>query len=165
MPTYRKADDLVPLAQKAMQKYHPRLAEAGVTVEVLTVHSEVSPALRHHGYPAAAVVKVMSQKDRAAGSADARLLVDAEKWAGMNASQRTALLDHELTHLELVKDEEGEVRTDDCGRPKLRVRPHDFELGGFEEVVSRHKQDAPESASFYQAHKVFTQQQFPWGMT
>jgi hypothetical protein len=165
VPTYRRADDLVPLAEKAMRDYHRDLADAGVTVEVLTVHAGTSPALKHHGYPALAVIKPMSQKDRAAGSADARILIDAEKWDGLDDPRRLALLDHELTHLELVRDEEGAVREDDCGRPKLRTRPHDFELGGFEEVVGRHKASAPESRSFYDAHKVFVQQKFPWGMT
>jgi hypothetical protein len=164
MATFRKADDILPDVAAAMEKYRPDLVEAGVTVEVLTAHGD-PPALKHHGYPAAAVIKVMSQPDRAAGSADVRLVIDAERWEEMNDARREALLDHELTHLELRRDQEGKVRTDDCGRPKLGTRPHDFEVGGFDEVVQRHRADAPESHSFYEAHKVFVQRSFPWGMT
>ncbi len=164
MPTYQKADDILPDVEVAMEKYRPDLVEAGVTIEVLTAHGD-APALKHHGYPAAAIIRAMPQKDRAAGSADVRLVINAGWWEEASKRQREALLDHELTHLELQRDENGTVKTDDCGRPKIKIRSHDFQVGGFEEVVKRHKADAPESRTFYDAHKVFTQQAFPWGMT
>lgn len=127
-----------------MRRWHDDLGKAGVTVSVLTAHADEADlekgksALRHHGYPAAALVRVNSHKDRVEGKADATILVDGDQWPDWPAERRLAILDHELTHLELVM-KDGAVQRDDCGRPRLRLRKHDFELGGFEAVAERHK--------------------------
>ncbi len=52
-------------------------------------------------------------------------------------------MDHELTHLELA-EKEGAPVLDDGGRPKLKMRLHDYEFGWFTEVAERHKENAIE---------------------
>lgn len=149
MATYRKADDeSVELLRDVMVAYHPRLAEAGVRVEFLEAFAPrgkngepKGPALKHHGYPALAVVKPTSHKDRVAGEADAILSIDGDRWPELTDARKRALLDHELTHLELVV-REGEIQLDDCHRPKLKTRPHDFEVGILDDVIRRHGADS-----------------------
>jgi hypothetical protein len=65
--------------------------------------------------------------------------VDAYRWPELDELTQVAVLDHELTHLELVTDDEGTVKYDDYGRPKLRMRLHDICHGWFSEVAKRHK--------------------------
>ncbi len=86
-----------------------------------------------------------SHLDRVAGKADADLKIDEENWNGLTDRQREALLHHELLHLEVKSDEEGHVQTDDCGRPKLKIRPHDWEAGGFNQVAEAYREDSPEA--------------------
>lgn len=127
--------------------YHPRLSE--VTIDVLTVvdydeeSGEECRCLKLHGYPAAAIVKVMSHERRAQGSGDALLTIDGIAWHELGPAARVALLDHELTHLELC-EKDGTVARDDLRRPKLKLRLHDVEIGGFREVMGRHREHALE---------------------
>lgn len=166
MPTiYRKADDdLANTVQEALQRYRSDLDEAGVTVETLTAHGEADePVLKLHGYSCAAVVSIKSLKDRAGSSADARIIVDDATWSDFTEAQRDATLHHELLHLLLVRNKAGAIEHDQAGRPKLKMRLHDVQLGAFREVVERHKEHAPESTVFAAAHKIWTQSRFPWG--
>lgn len=139
--TYTKPDpETVGLLNHAMKLYHERLKLAEVTIGVLAAHGPVSeetgertgPAIKHHGIKALAKVRIVSLRDRAHGLPDAEILIDGDEWPMLSRQQRIALFDHELTHLELA----GE--TDDLGRPKLKIRQHDFQVGWFHEVAERH---------------------------
>lgn len=171
MATYRMADNLKPLIASCMEKYHPALNEAGVRVGARYAHAPrdeesgepKGPALKLHGYPCLATVKIVSHKDRVAGLPDAIIDVDGDRWDDLSDAQQRALIDHELTRLELALDEEGKPKLDDCHRPKLKMRQHDHEVGVFNDVVRRHGPAAPESAAFAAAHRDFVQRQFPWG--
>jgi len=152
MPTiYEKCDDDAPqttVMRSMMQKYHTELVGAGVTVEILLASNDEGSAVKLHGWPCYATIKVMSYKDRVAGSADARMIIDLDRWKDLHAKQRDALVDHELEHLELVLDKLNNIKLDDIGRPKLRCKPHDFELTGFNSVIRRHEDAAIEVANF-----------------
>lgn len=136
-----------------MKQHHPELVELEVRITVLFANAPVDEktgevkghALRHHGWPAQAVIKVNSHKDRVAGKADADLSLDEENWQRLTDRQREALLHHELLHLEVKSDDEGHAQTDDCGRPKLKIRPHDWEVGGFHQVAENYREDSPEA--------------------
>ncbi len=52
--------------------------------------------------------------------------------------QQAALLDHELHHLEVQKEGNGRFKFDDLNRPKISMRPHDFEFGWFSIIAKRH---------------------------
>ena len=141
MATYQKAgDDVQKLLQAVLKKHHFRLAAEGVTVEVLMACAPADsdkPALVHHGYPAHAIIKINSLKDRAKGCADAELRIDERFWASATEKERLALLDHELEHLQVI-EKDGKAARDDLGRPKLRLRLHDWQIGVFSEVARRH---------------------------
>ncbi len=147
---------------RAIGKWHQPLAHAGVTVDALFCteydkdSGEMIPTLKHGGYPAAATIKPTSLKERALGVADALLVIDEFVWGESTEAQQMALLDHELTHLEVCCDGGGslvvndgkvigEVKKDDLGRPKLRTRRHDVVLGGFRTVMRRHRANSIEA--------------------
>lgn len=151
MSTYRKADkEILALVADLVRQFHPALLEAGVRVGCLMAFAPRNestgeprgPALKWAGYPAAALVKVTSHKDRVAGLPDALICVDGDRWPEWGDARKRALLDHELEHLEVIRDEEGAVKLDDCNRPRLKNRPHDWEIGGFESIAKRHKEAA-----------------------
>ncbi|TXH55560.1 MAG: hypothetical protein E6Q97_08545 [Desulfurellales bacterium] len=172
MATFRTAEkEWVDLLAEVMKQHHPDLVEAGVTVGLLFAHAPRNdatgepqgPALKHNGYPALAVVKINSQRDRVEGKPDATITLDGDRWPDESRESRVALLDHELAHLVLVRDEDGGIKTDDCFRPRLKCREHDFQLGGFWDVVERHGKDAVESRAYQDLHRGFSQRCFPWG--
>ena len=128
----------------ALEKYHHRLVEHEVTICMLLVFDEidqngeaVGAALKLHGVSCFAVTRILSLKLRAHGLADAEILVDGELWKDMPGKSRIAMMDHELTHLDLVFKDNSLVR-DSLGRPKLAMRMHDYHHGWFSEVVDRH---------------------------
>nr|WP_294529175.1 putative metallopeptidase [uncultured Rhodopila sp.] len=144
--TFSKASiDYVGLLNTVVQKYHGHLKECEVRICLMMAqaarneHGEViAPALKLHGVECYAIASVIPYKQRAAGAADVRIDVDADKWENMTADERIALLDHELTHFELQYDGEGNLKSDDSGRPKVKIRPHDFDVGWFHSIAAKH---------------------------
>lgn len=150
--TYQKADDdLVRFVDNVMIKHHWRLKNAGVTVSVLTAEAGVDeagnrkgPAMKTRGHAVEAKIRIVGIRDRVKDVADAELIIDFDRWPLRSMAQRVALIDHEFTHLDLVHDDGGRVKRDDHGRPKMRIRPHDVEIGWFVEVAERHGRDSIE---------------------
>ncbi len=152
MSIYEKAKpEVLQVVANVMEKYHRSLDEAGVKVNVLMASPNedkdgmpTGPAITVGGYPAAATIRVLGIKDRVSHGFDAEMVVDADVWGGNTRKQNVALIDHELTHLELSLDDKGQVKTDDANRPKLRIRKHDRQFGWFDAVANRHGEDSPE---------------------
>ncbi len=148
MPLYEKANaECYRICETMLKLYHGHLVDVGVTVDILFAkpkpdkNGEVDPAavtVKHGGYPAAAVVKINSFKLRAQGHADAEITIDHEKWSVTADDRKDALIDHELEHIELKLDKEGNVARDDLDRPMLKLRPHDHQFGWFDSVARRH---------------------------
>jgi hypothetical protein len=154
-------DDILQLLADVMREHHPDLADAGVRIGIVTAESDSGDAVKHHGSPAFATIKVVSLRDRVTKGTDAELLLDLAKWGQLRHRQRLALLDHELSHLKLKKSwrvnildpETGEPtgetelkwESDDLNRPKLGTIPGDWDSGdGFARVVARWGSDAIE---------------------
>lgn len=147
MPTtFSKAD---PESKKflagVIKKYHPELAKCELKICLMFARAArnekgeiICPALKLHGVECAAIAKIIPYKQRAAGADDCRIDVDEDKWKEMTEDQRTSLLDHESTHFELQYDDEGHIKCDDCGRPKVKTRPHDADFGWFHSIASKH---------------------------
>jgi hypothetical protein len=146
MKTYSKAPDAHELIDKIQSEYHPDLD--GVAVAALFVFDEEASSdqvLKHKGYPAAAVCRITPLRDRAQGLDDASIVIDRATWVTLTQPQREALIDHELTHLTRVLDEETEQpKSDVLGRPKLAMRHHDHQFGWFDEIAQRHGEASPE---------------------
>lgn len=171
MATFQQASDAdVQLLRQVVEKYHPRLI--GVDIGLLEAYApcdadgNVRPgatALKVHGIAAYATVKINSLADRVEGKPDATIRIDADVWGAHSDKRKVAILDHELAHLLLATDKDGNVKRDDLGRPKLKMRYHDLVVGGFSDVVERHGAAAVESMHYLDVHKFFSQQTFPWG--
>ncbi len=150
--TYEPArPEIKAMADEVMRKYHPEL-EMGNSGEyprlcIMTASSddpEDPSPLKLHGYPCAAIISIIPYKQRVDKRADAEILIDARNWHDLTEPQQIAILDHECEHLQIQYDEHGIVKTDDCGRPKLKMRLHDFTVAGFRSIAIRHGDNAPE---------------------
>lgn len=152
-----------------LSKWYPGFLEAGVTITTLFVREVTAdgectgePCLKHQGYNAQATIKINSYKDRVEGKADATLTIDLATWVGLNERERVALIDHELFHLK-VRTKDGIPVRDDCGRPVLKIRLHDWQTGGFGQIVKRHQDAAPEAKAFMDLNVKFKQLEFNFG--
>jgi len=159
--------DIRSMLNSVIETYHTLLHEAGVTIGIIMAANEDGPAIKVGGYADAACVKVVSLKDRLTKSYDAELLIDHNTWTELSYAGRVALLDHEMSHLELSKIEfirdsenpEAPLKLvcgrDDYGRPKLKLRPGDWNAGdGFKAVVERHGDAAIEVRNLQHASKL-----------
>jgi hypothetical protein len=148
MKTYDKAPpDVHTRVKDLIAKYHPELTELAVTVDLLMVStdSETAPALTHGGYPAQAVVRRTNSKERVHGRADAEIVIDRDNYNGLSDAECDALLDHELYHLMPIIDKKtGAWKRDEHGRPKIKMRKHDFEVGWFHTIARRHGEASAE---------------------
>lgn len=158
MKTYSKgSSDVESSINRMLVSYHSDLRDVSVGTLFTFDEESSEQVLKFQGYPAAAVVKITGMRDRALGIADAVITVDRAYWQFITAAQKDALIDHELEHLERVVDEEsGKPKFDLLGRPKLRMRRHDRQLGWFDSVAARHGEDSMEMR---QAKQLMTQTQ------
>lgn len=168
MATYQMASsEVVEQCREVIEKYHGGLRDAGVTIDILMAYpahdqngDATGPAVSHGGYPAAAKIRIVGLKDRAAGRADAEMIIDGEMWPVRSPAEQNALLDHEVTHLELVKDSKGNLKRDDLDRPCLKCRKHDHQHGWFDSIVRRHGSDSLE----WQQAAAFLDRAKEWGL-
>lgn len=153
MADYKKAKPGSPedaLLQDVVKRYHPDLDSHGVTValEFAGISNDAKAKGKHavmlHGYPCIAVVRRTNERERRYGSPDAIITYDAELWDQHTADEREAVLDHECQHLEIVKDESGLAKLDNQMRPRLKLRPHDVQIGWFRAVAERHGRHSAE---------------------
>lgn len=115
-------------------------AAIDVTVEAFLVYGprnkdgdQTGPALTVGGCQAAACIRATRLEERVAGY---------KEWS---PETLTAILDHELEHIQLMRSEKDDTPVlDDIGRPRLRMRPHDHDFGWFDNIAKRHGNHAVE---------------------
>ena len=119
MPIFKPAaGELTDFVENVLADYHKHLVDADVIVDVLEARPKtndegdpIEESLKLHGYPCLATIKVRPPKERAEGRGDALLTIDAFRWPELDTKEKTALIDHELTHLELRIGDEGSNTT------------------------------------------------------
>jgi hypothetical protein len=136
--------EVIRLLEDAMTRWHPELVEAVVEIKPLFAlaysrSGEAIPAIKVRGHAAIAKIKITKLEDRVRGMGDATLLIDGARWERMGHNARLAILDHELEHLNVDPE-----KLDDAGRPKLKMRHHDFEVSGFDSVAKRQGENSIE---------------------
>jgi len=146
MPTFYDLPDQDMLAKlkEISTSYHAELLEANANIGIIVCRREGKDGESMEAFaPALARVRVTSRKARLHTEHDAIIEICHFRWNNASSATQRALLDHELTHLELrmYKDE---LSLDDLGRPKLRLRKDEIELTAFTEVIARHGADAVE---------------------
>jgi len=165
MPNFRQADkQAFTLVESLIEDHYEELRDAEVKIGILFAYptSGAGPCLKNAGHAVAAKVRVVSHKDRVAGLEDAQILVDGNAWEGWSEERRAAVLDGRLCALEVLKDDEGVVLEDDCSRPRLKVKPHDFVLEGFAEIAERYGEESLEVSTARAITDEFGQMLFPW---
>lgn len=155
MPVTEKVrdPDAIATMEDALSGFHGDLQEVAVTVGMEWVtrgenDDPDSPVLKLHGDPALMVIRITPLRYRMQGAPDAIISIDKEAYGTLGEDAKLAAFDHELTHLLLSRDDQDHPQTDDAFRPKLKMRPHDWVLGGFTSVVKRHGMAAIECQMF-----------------
>lgn len=166
MPHYKRDKEIQGLVESLMaSEEFILLHTADVTVDVLMVFPDEgkgTQALMHNGYPAHAVIKISPLEKRALGQRDALLLIDATFWLSATDRQKNALLHHELSHLTVVRDKQEEIAFDKMGRPKLRMRLHDVQIGWFARTAELYGADSVEVQQAQQIVGTYRQTVFAW---
>lgn len=155
MPDYTKPDDDEPiyeLVRDVIQDKFPDFnrMEPTLTIGLLWAKAkrEGEPALRLHGYSALAIISVTSLEARALGVPDVVIRIDEDRFTDLKPRQQEATIAHELFHVTFPKitqlDGILHCATDSLERPKVTLRGHDWEIGGFTRVHEWYGQDAIE---------------------
>ena len=146
MSWYSIANEEVNLTiQKVMKENHGDLHAAGVTITALIARSEEGPAIKVRGSEAAGCIRITKLAERTLGLGDALMTLDGERMDAWTSKRLQAVIDHELRHLMLAKNKKtGQIQLDDEGRPKLRIRPHDFEFGWFARTAELYGEESYE---------------------
>ena len=128
-----------------IKQYHKDLNTVGVKLEYLFAYAPTNEAgekkgaaLKSHGYPCSGAAGIINLEGRVMGRQDGKVILDGDGWGRMSEQQQNALLDHEISHFLVARNLEGEAIYDDCGRPKLKMRLHDFQAGWFHDIAARH---------------------------
>lgn len=156
---------------------------SGVLSEYFSVVAGLNPPLRidvkmgsdsktligckHNGHPCPAKIKVVKPEERATWNRsdeelpdfpDVRLFIDKYKWVEYSEPQRQVLLFHELNHLVPVRDKKsGQVKFDEYGRVKIKLRLDDWMLTGFVVACEIFGEDAIEFRSLANVRKRLSQ--------
>lgn len=148
MPTFERCDKSVEaLAKELLKKFdsHKPLVALDVKIDFVFAYADVdekgrilNDALSKGGIKALGITRKIPLKDRALGRGDAEISLDGDWWKTVGEEEQAALLDHELHHIAVKSDKNGNVQYDDLGRPKLNLRKHDVEIGWFKCIAERH---------------------------
>lgn len=153
MATYEKAkEETCQTVEEVAEQYHTALADAEVSYDLMLAYATRDKngdprgaAVKVRGRACAAKVRICGESERAAGRADAEITLDGDSLDTWSDEYLRAVLDHELTHLDLVINAKtGELVRDNQDRPKLRLLHHDIEFGWFDVVARRHGDNSPE---------------------
>ncbi len=154
MPTFQRCPKEVNrLADKLINEYESNKPLENVKIDYVFAYGDrddvteklLKPALKDKGRVVEGICRKTNLKERALGHGDVEISLDGDWWETANEPQRLALLDHELYHIVVTED------TDDCERPIIKLRDHDFEVGWFRVIAERHGRNSGECA---QAAKV-----------
>jgi hypothetical protein len=170
--------DVLALVKKVAGEWHPDLIKAQAEFGVLLVlaASETQPAVKENGHAVEGTIKIVAPKDRITKKFDVEILLDGDEWKTDREEHKVAKIDHLLSRLEVKKPrpkkkkgggavhgsdeereahQEAEFAMDDYGRPQLKLRKGDWNVGyGFADVVKRHGNFAPEVKALDKARAV-----------
>ena len=171
MPTLDNAPrDIVDFVNEVVEKYHGKLLKAGVTFSVLIasptekeLEKRQPPFLKLHGYAAYAIASITPLEQRIKGVPDVTIKIDKTSWDRNDVAWREGLIDHEAMHFSLGLDQYGQQKEDKCGRPVVKMRLHDVELGVFDLIVERHGLKAPDGKHVQRLMGRYRQRTLDWG--
>lgn len=121
------------IVESLVEKHHTHLADAAIAIAW-----RFGWKANADGRVTLGQVKKGSDLDRELHGFDFVILLNHEAVNGgtLKQPQLKALIDHELCHCQVSRDQNGGVKTDENGRTVYRIRKHDIEE--FQEIVARH---------------------------
>jgi len=155
MPTYKKCPkEIDALAADLISRFesHAPLTDCKVHIDFVFAYCDrdeetgqpLNNAIMHQGQKALGLTRILNEKDRVKGMGDAEILLDGDWWNQQaSEEQQAGLLDHELHHVSL-KTVKGQYQHDFIGRPKLKLRKHDVQIGWFAVIAERHGKNSVE---------------------
>jgi len=93
--------------------------------------------------------KKVSELDKLYAEFDFVIILNSEAWKTLNEQQRKALVHHEVCHIAIATDQNGNTKKDTRGRTAFRVKKHDIEEFG--DVVAVHGCYKRDLAQFVEA--------------
>ena len=169
MPTFQPCPPkITDLANDILCSYesHKPILDARVKIDFVFAFGDTDPdtgekkadAITVRGRRVFGETRKIKLKDRAMGRGDAEVCLDGDWWNHeATPAMRRALLDHELHHITPKRNKEGGFKMDDLGRPEIKLREHDVEIGWFAEVAARHQADSMERIQARAIHDRFGQ--------
>jgi predicted transport protein len=153
--TFEMADAAtVALMERAMEIYHAELKRYEVKIGVIMAfgeedkEGEIKRPIMNQGVPCAAKVKIVSLKDRLTKGTDVEILLDGTMWQELDDDRKLAIFDHELEHLKLKINADGELERDSLKRPKIRTVFDSIGFWGFASIAERHGINSQEYLCF-----------------
>ena len=155
--TFEMADEAtVRLMEKAMEIYHAELKRYEVKIGVIMAFGEedkegdIKRPIMNQGVPCAAKVKIVSLKDRLTKGMDIEILLDGFYWQELDEERKLAIFDHELEHIKLKINADGELDRDSLKRPKCLLKNDELGWWGFSAIAERHGVNSQEYLSLQQ---------------
>jgi hypothetical protein len=168
MPRLEPApQDVVDFVESVMARKTPKLHSADVKVDLLMhirsadEREKDKGQLKLRGYPAAAIARVLGKKDRAKGQGDCEIVIDGDAWE--IEADRESTIHHELLHFSLQTYPNGQVKEHDNGRPKIKMRLHDVQLGTFNEIVEEYGLRSHDGRNVRTVIETYRQMVLRWG--
>lgn len=141
-PTAEREAEYREVMDRVMTDHAPPIAtwRDRIRIAVMETDRDAKPykPLMFRGRPRAATASLVPSKWRRLYGDDGLVTFDAMVWDSLSDPQRVALVHHELLHFDAIEDDDA------TGRPKVKLRPHDFEVGGFHDVIADHGPHAME---------------------
>lgn len=146
MPVEKAKPDFYAQLTAVCENMRPDVDEIKLKIGVVFHHAAVNehgiktgPGLSKGGHEVAWTAKVTSPDERLTGSPDLRVKLNGDLWDEMEVPQRDALLDEVLYAITIVRDPDSDLPlTDDALRPRIRLKPFDIYVQGYETIVRRH---------------------------
>lgn len=143
MASFLKADpEVYDLLNEVIAEHFADINAIGLTFDLMMAFPPVDeqevptgPALTKYGVEALAIVSAVPLKYRSRGCGDCEILLSSERWVKLTEDEKQALLHHELTHVTISRKTNSEVIRDALGRPKIKMRPHDIQIGWFADTA------------------------------
>ena len=103
-------------------------------------------AISKNGAPCAAQVRLISAFNRQTDNYDVKIILDGDIWKDLSKEERIAVVDHELSHIQIVVDADGEpvMINEQSDKVKLKCIHDDIQMWGFSEIIDRHGKNSQE---------------------
>lgn len=141
MPTFQKdTGEVKKLAARLIGRFPDNAPLGKADIDYVFAHADldettgepINDALTKGGMRCLGLTRKLPFKDRTMGRGDAEVCLDGDWWKEASEDEQAGLLDHELHHIVVTG------KRDNLGRPLIKLRKHDIEVGWFLAIAQRH---------------------------